>query len=133
MFSWLKWIQDIQKRKTVEDFCKEWKFKLYGNYGFAVDGLMVSEFGYLLRYVTHGKHVSFEDFAAIANDFVAIDNAIVTEMAKPTPKEAEVNFTTPEGARRNLENLRYIIKAITKYVELANHLGHPVNPLLENK
>lgn len=133
MFGWLNWIQDIQKRKTVEAFCQQWKFKLYGDYGFSVDGLIVSEFGYLLRYVTEDKHDSFKDFAAIADDYAAINGAIVIEMAKPIPREAEVNFTTPEGASRNLKNLHYIVEAITKYVELANNLGLPVNPLQEDK
>lgn len=130
MFSWLKWISDRKKRKTFEEFCDSWRFKIYGEYGFVVDGLLVSEFGYLLRYVTSGKHDSFTNFEAIANDYVAIDGAIVTEMAKPIPREAEVNFTTPEGARRNLENLRYIIKAIAEYVSLAAKLDLPLNPLL---
>ncbi len=132
MFSWLKWISDRNKRKTVEEFCEKWRFKLYDEYGFVADGLLVSEFGYLLRYVTSDKHESFKSFEAIADDFVAIDGAIVIEMSKATPKEAEVNFTSPEGARRNLENMRYIVRAITEYVALAKKLELPLNPLLSD-
>lgn len=130
MFSWLKWISDRNKRKTVEEFCGKWRFKLHDGYGLVVDGLLVSEFGYLLRYVTSGKHESFKNFESIADDFGAIDVAIVIEMAKATPREAEVNFTSPEGARRNLENMRYIISAINEYVTLAKELELPLNPLL---
>ncbi|KIP18467.1 hypothetical protein KY49_3598 [Burkholderia sp. MSHR3999] len=132
MFRWLKWINDRTKRNAVEEFCNKWRFHLYDEYGFVVDGLLVSEFGYLLRYVTSGKHDSFKNFEAIADDYAAIDGAIFKEMSKAVPKEAEVNFTSPDGARRNLENMRYIVKAITEYVALAKTLELPINPLLSD-
>lgn len=132
MFSWLRWISDRSKRKTIEQFCDKWRFNLYDEYGFVVDGLLVSEFGYLLRHVTTGKHDSFKNFEAIADDFTEIDGAIVIEVSKQTPREAEVNFTSPEGARRNLENMRYIVRAITEYVDLAKKLELPLNPLLND-
>lgn len=132
MSRWLKWINDRNKRKVVEEFCKKWRFHLYDEYGFVVDGLLVSEFGYLLRYVTSEKYDSFKNFEAIADDFAAIDGAIFSEMSKAIPREAEVNFTSPDGARRNLENMRYIVRAITEYVDLAKKLELPINPLLSD-
>lgn len=128
MFEWLEWIKDIPKRKRMERFAEERRFKLNGAYGFSVNGLLVREFGYLLRYVTNGKHDSFENFEEIANDFVAIDGAIVNEIGKPTPREEEVNFTSHEGAVQNLKNLRYIVRCISEYVDLAKELGLPTNP-----
>lgn len=128
MFEWLEWIKDIPKRKRMEQFAEERRFKLNGAYGFSVNGLLVREFGYLLRYVTNGKHCSFENFEEIANDFSAINGAIATELGKPTPREEEVNFTSHEGALQNLRNLQYIVRCIADYVDLAKELDLPTNP-----
>lgn len=128
MFSWLNWIKDKQKQKRMEQFAEERRFKLNGEYGFSVDGLLVREFGYLLRHVTRGKHGSFQNFDEIADNFVAINGAIVIEMQRDTPREEEVNFTTHEGAIRNLKNLQYIVKCIADYVDLAKQLGLTTRP-----
>lgn len=112
----------------MERFAEERRFKLNGAYGFSVNGLLVREFGYLLSYVTNGKHTSFANFEEIANDFSAINGAIVTEIGKPIPREQEVNFTSHEGAVQNLQNLQYIVRCITDYVDLAKELGLPTNP-----
>jgi len=100
------------------------------HYSFVINGYIVSDFDYLLRLVTPEKLESFKDFEVIANNFPIIERAIENEMAKDIPSEAKVNFTNPEGARRNLEKLRYIVQAINEYVSLARKLELPVNPLL---
>lgn len=122
------WIKSIQKRVRMEQFAKDRRFKLNGGYGFSVNGLLVREFDYLLRYVTGGKHDSFQDFGEIADNVVSINAAIVSEMQKPIPREEEVNFTSHEGAIRNLENLRYIVLCVAEYVALAKELDLPTNP-----
>ncbi|GGX87781.1 hypothetical protein [Vogesella alkaliphila] len=86
MFSWLNWIKDKQKQKRMEKFAEERRFELNGEYGFSVDGLLVREFGYLLCYVTQGKHDSFLKFDEIADDFTAINGAIVIEMKRDIPR-----------------------------------------------
>jgi hypothetical protein len=129
LFNWHKWSFDIPKRKQMKRFAEEHCFELNGCLGFTVNGLLVREFGYLLSYVTNNKHDSFVDFEEIANDFVAIDSAIVIETRKPVPREEEVHFTSHEGAIQNLKNLRYIVFCIKEYVDLAKELGLPTNPL----
>lgn len=126
MFNWLK---ERRKRELLKKFVKQNHFYLNGSYGFSVNGVLVSEFGYLLRYVSDGKHETFNNFEALADDFVSINGAIVLEMRKPVPREMEVNFTTRDGALTNLENLQTIVRSITKYVELARKHGFDPNPL----
>lgn len=128
MPKWLDWIRNHSKRKRFEQFAQERRFKLNGPMGFSVDGLLVREFAYLLRYVTNGKHRAFDDFEKIANDFVAIDAAILTGMKRPMLREEEAHFTGHEGALRNQRNLRNIVRCITEYVHLAKEIGLPVNP-----
>lgn len=128
MFDWLKWIKDTQKRKRMEKFAEERRFKLNGPYGFSAHGLLVREFVYLLRYVTGEKYDSLNNFEVISDNFVEINGAIVQELVKPVLREEEVNFTDHEGALHNMRNLQYIVRAITDYVALAKELGLPSNP-----
>lgn len=128
MFDWLKWIKDAQKRKRMEKFAEERRFKLNGPYGFSAHGLLVREFVYLLRYVTGEKYDSFNNFEVISDNFVEINGAIVQELVKPVLREEKVNFTDHEGALHNMRNLQYIVRAITDYVALAKELGLPSNP-----
>lgn len=115
---------------ALDDLFKRRGFNLYGERGFTVNGLVVAEFDYLISFVTSGGIDSFNNFELIVSSISDIDRSLVDEMAKDIPREAEINFTNPEGARRNLENLRYIIFAINDYVLLATRLGLPLNPLL---
>ena len=105
----LSWLKNIQKRKKMARFAEERSFNLKGRSGLSVNGLSAREFGYLLRFITNGKHENFEDFQKIANDSREINAAIALEIAKPTLREEEANFTTHEGAIHNQENLRNII------------------------
>lgn len=125
-----KWIKDRTTRKTIDEFSEQWRFHLNGDMGFSVAGNLVSDFGYLLRYLTKGRLDSFENFERIAANSKSIYSAIAGELARPIPQEAET-LTTAKGARSNLNDLRFIVEAITAYVELAKSLELPLNPLLE--
>ena len=127
MFGLTRWLKDMPKRRRMQKFVCEHRFNLHDEYGFCVNGLVVSEFGYLIRYVTDGKHDSFEDLEVIADDFVFINGAIISEMNRPVLREEEVNFTTHQGAIQNLKNLQYIVNSIAKYVDLAKALGRLPN------
>ena len=78
----LNWLKNIQKRKKMERFAEGRRFNLKGRNGLSVNGLSAREFGYLLRFVTNGKHQCFENFQKIATDRQEIGAAINAEIGK---------------------------------------------------
>lgn len=127
------WIRERKRDKAFAAFEAQHEFTLNGRMGFSIHRLVVSEFGYLLRHVTDGKHDNFDNFTAIARDEREIDLSITKEINLDLPREAEVKMTTVEGARHNLENMRSIVHVIARYVEFAKEHGLSTDPLLAGK
>lgn len=127
------WLRTRKREKAFEAFKAQYAFTFNGNMGFSINRLVVSEFGYLLRHVTDGRHYHFDNFTALAQDEREIDHAIAKEIGLNLPREAEANMTTVEGARHNLENMRDIVYVIARYVEFAKEHGLPTDPLLAGR
>lgn len=133
MFTWLT--NALRKRKqqqAFDQFKQNWGFFIQGDYFSIGQAGLVSEFGYLLRAYTGGKHDGFHSFEAIASDYAAIDRTLVDELTKDVPLECERLHVARSTAVGNLKNLRLIVRCIAEYVDLVRQLDLlrlPVNPL----
>lgn len=115
---------DHGAKAQVDKFLLQHKMNLRGDYGFSVNGLMVSEFGYLLREVSGGKLHNFDNFNAIHAAFPAINGAIAQQIMAPVLVEEKALGIAHETALYNMRNLRNICVTISKYVELLDRLAH---------
>ncbi|HDR9761533.1 hypothetical protein KDX16_15720 [Burkholderia vietnamiensis] len=86
----------------------------------SIDGLLVREFGYLLRHVTDGQLDTFKDFEKVHDLYPLIVAGINKDMQDPL--EVERNLADLETARANLTNLRRIVDVIARYVEKCRDL-----------
>lgn len=86
----------------------------------SIDGLLVREFGYLLRHVTGGKLDTFKDFEKVHDFYPLIVAGINKDMQSPL--EVERNLADLETALANLTNLRRIVDVIARYVEKCRDL-----------
>lgn len=132
----LEWISlFVTKRRqqaALRAFETKWGYSLEGSsYLTIVNAGIVSEFGYLIRYITEdlpgGAIDAFDDYERIANHFSYVDSRIVLELQSDTPRETRL--TSLETARANLRNLRLIVKCLTAYVEMARAVGLPLSPM----
>lgn len=78
-----------------------------------VDGLIVEDFQYLLRYVSDGRLHSFDDLDALKSYKFELIQAIDEELAKEVMPE-ESRGASRETAEANLHNLRRIIISLTR-------------------
>lgn len=122
------WIRDNNKRGHMQLFAKEWGLKFNDVNGSSIGGLAVKEFEDLLAFVTNRKHRSFQSLGAIAQDFYAIDSAIVNEMRRPAPRGKNANDKNHDEAAHSLANLRLIVRCLAQYFRLANELGLSAMP-----
>lgn len=82
-----------------------------------VNGLLISEFGYLLRYYSNGKLDNFDNLQAIAELSDSLIAAIDTELMADETKEQRNLGVSRNTAIANLGNLRSIILTLTAYLE----------------
>ncbi|MFN4267051.1 MAG: hypothetical protein ACK4F8_15035 [Aquabacterium sp.] len=124
MFDWLirlwrNWFWTPQDH--FEEFCRQNSIELNGDYGFAINGLLVSEFGYLLRLVSAGRFERFDSLRAMYNDRQQILYGITHELQ--LEQLTEERLVTHETAVFNMKNLQGIVRKIFAMVEMADKLG----------
>jgi hypothetical protein len=117
----------FNRRKRL-DFMRRHEMSFNGFGGLVIHGLVASEFGYLLRYVTNGELEQVRDFEAIRAKKNQILSEIQTELMQPQLRESEVFRVSREVAAGNLENLRSIVECISDYVDLCRSLGLSLAP-----
>ena len=81
----------------------------------SINGLVVYEFGYLLRFYSEGKIDHFDDFNEIyqlKDELVATING---DILSGNPKEAQLGMVSAQTALFNLRNLSGIIHSICNY------------------
>lgn len=105
-------------------------FEGYG--GLVVHGLVVHEFGYLLRYLTKGKQDRLDDFRAIRENRDLILSAIKSELSKEVLRESEVFGCSRETTEGNILNLQKIVISICEYVDLCERLDLDIDPNVDN-
>lgn len=111
----------------------EHNMRMEGFGGLIIHSLVVSEFSYLLRYVTDNKIERFNDFHLIYKNKDEILNVIETEIKKEVLNESEVFGYSREITEGNIKNLRKIIICICDYVDLCDSLNLELDPNQESK
>jgi hypothetical protein len=96
--------------------------------GLIIHGMVASEFGYLLRYLTVGKLERINEFEKIREEKDQILLAITNELGKSALRESEVFRISREDAIGNMNNLRVIIECICDYVDLCRSLDIELFP-----
>lgn len=100
--------------------------------GLVIHNLVVSEFGYLIRYLTKGKIERFDDFDLINENKELIFSAIDEELSKEVLRESEVFGYSREITEGNIKNLQKIIVTICSYVDLCRKLELDLDPKSDN-
>jgi len=120
------------KRKRLI-FMHENRMSMESFSGLIIHNLIVSEFSYLLRYLTDNRIERFNDFYLIHKNKNEILSAIEIELEKDVLKESEVFGYSREITEGNIKNLRAIIICICEYVDLCDSLNLELDPKQENK
>ncbi len=120
------WCNRAEKKR--KDFMKTHNMKFNGYGGLCIHSLVVSEFGYLLRYLTDGKVDSFDDFEKIVETTPLIHSSAKHELEKNVLKEEENLKISHELATRNIQKLLDIVECINKYVDLCKREEIPLIP-----
>lgn len=133
IFKWISnYLTKRRQRSALHAFKTKWGYNLQGSSHLTIgDAGIVSEYGYLLRYITvslpGGAMDDFHDYQRISHNFSHIDAHIVSELQSDSPREAR--RVSLETARGNLRNLRLIVQCLSAYVEMALAVGLPPNPM----
>lgn len=98
-------------QKRLERFCDANGIQLKGNMGFSIDGLLVREFGYLLKATVPIAELSLLNPTSIKFQKALILNAIQNELNKPV--HLEERRVAHETAAGNLKNLLMIVRKIS--------------------
>jgi hypothetical protein len=132
----LQWISNFftkrRQQAALRAFAAKWGYNLQESSYLTIGKAgIVSEFGYLIRYITEdlqgGAIDDFDDFERIANHIDYIEARISLELQSESPRETRL--VSLETARANLRNLRLIVKCLAAYVEMARAAGLPLNPM----
>jgi hypothetical protein len=107
----------------VQEFMAEIDMTFNGYGGLSMHRLAVSEFGYLIRYLTGGKIESFSDFRVIVENKEVIDESIKKELSKDVLRESEVFGYSRETTEGNILRLQKIVNSICEYTALCDRLG----------
>jgi len=109
--------------KEIRKFMSTINMTFNGYGGLSVHGLVVSEFGYLIRYLTNKKIDSLSDFRIIAQHKALIDKSIQAELSKSVLRESEVFGYSREITEGNILRLQKIVNSICGYTKLCDTLG----------
>lgn len=118
----------ITKKKTnpktakVQEFMAKINMTFNGYGGLCMHSLVVSDFGYLIRYLTEGKIDSFSDFRAITENKELIEKSIKRELSKEILRESEAFGYSREISEGNILRLQKIVNSIYEYTTLCDEL-----------
>ncbi|MCG5514448.1 hypothetical protein [Ectothiorhodospira shaposhnikovii] len=88
-----------------------------GHMGLSINGKLVSEFGYLLRYYTDGNLDSFSDRSKLYAVKSQVIEAVDQDLAAEKTREEEALGISRATAEANLRNLKAIVTALSNYYE----------------
>lgn len=120
------WKQWFAKRK-LRKFMRQHDMVIEGYGGLNIRGLVVHEFGYLLRYYSGGGVDSFDDLAAVAGVAPQIEGAINQELAVGQLREQQALNVSKATAEANVRNLIQVLHVIVEYIAECKKLGLPAN------
>lgn len=125
-----KIIKDKKLLKEIEEYFIKNEIDFYFSY-MTIKKNMISEYGYLLNYVSNGKVETFDDLDKVLENKEVILKNIDDELSKKVLREeANLNISN-ESAKTNMEDLKTIILTILNLKEYAKTLNLSLDEILE--
>lgn len=125
-----KIIKDKKLLKEIEKYFIKNEIDFYFSY-MTIKKNMISEYGYLLNYVSNGEVETFNDLDKVLENKEVILKNIDDELSKKVLREeANLNISN-ESAKTNMEDLKTIILTISNLKEYAKTLNLSLDEILE--
>ncbi|RAZ48864.1 hypothetical protein [Campylobacter hyointestinalis] len=115
-------ITDFFKKQKIKKFLEQNRINFNGYGGFNIDGLVINEFGYLIKYISDGTISNFYDLQKIHQNKDMLLKNIDKECSKETLKEQEHFNISHETAIYNQNNLKNIIIKICSFIDICKEL-----------
>ena len=125
-----KIIKDKKLLKEIEEYFIKNEIDFYFSY-MTIKKNMISEYGYLLNYVSNGKVETFGDLDKVLENKEIILKNIDNELSKAVLVEGAYYNISNESARTNMEDLKTIILTILNLKEYAKTLNLSLDEILE--
>lgn len=125
-----KTIKDKKLLKEIEEYFIKNEIDFYFSY-ITIKKNIISEYGYLLNYVSNGEVETFDDLNKVLENKEVILKNIDDELSKKVLREeANLNISN-ESAKTNMEDLKTIILTISNLKEYAKTLNLSLDEILE--
>ena len=125
-----KIIKDKKLLKEIEEYFIKNEIDFYFSY-MTIKKNVISEYGYLLNYVSNGKVETFDDLDKVLENKEIILKNIDDELSKAVLVEGAYYNISNESARTNMEDLKTIILTILNLKEYAKTLNLSLDEILE--
>lgn len=125
-----KTIKDRKLLKEIEEYFIKNEIDFYFSY-MTIKKNMISEYGYLLNYVSNGEVETFDDLDKVLKNKEIILKNIDDELSKAVLVEGAYYNISNESARTNMEDLKTIILTILNLKEYAKTLNLSLDEILE--
>lgn len=125
-----KIIKDKKLLKEIEEYFIKNEIDFYFSY-ITIKKNIISEYGYLLNYVSNGEVKTFDDLDKVLENKEIILENIDNELSKKVLREeANLNISN-ESAKTNMEDLKTIILTILNLKKYAKTLNLSLDEILE--
>ena len=114
----ISFFRGLRRKSKVKKAAEANGINFNGKMGTTVHGLLIHEFGYLLRYYSNEKLDCFDDLQALYNIRNDVLDAIEKDISSKRTKEEESLGVSRETAIANLKNLKEIIISLCNYFEV---------------
>lgn len=125
-----KIIKDKKLLKEIEEYFIKNEIDFYFSY-MTIKKNVISEYGYLLNYVSNGKVETFNDLDKVLENKEIILKNIDDELSKAVLVEGAYYNISNESARTNMEDFKTIILTISNLKEYAKTLNLSLDEILE--
>lgn len=125
-----KTIKDEKLLKEIEEYFIKNEIDFYFSY-MTIKKNIISEYGYLLNYVSNGKVKTFNDLDKVLKNKEIILKNIDDELSKAVLVEGAYYNISNESARTNMEDLKTIILTILNLKEYAKTLNLSLDEILK--
>lgn len=125
-----KIIKDKKLLKEIEEYFIKNEIDFYFSY-MTIKKNAISEYGYLLNYVSNGKVKTFDDLDKVLENKEIILKNIDDELSKAVLVEEAYYNISNKSARINMEDLKTIILTISNLKEYAKTLNLSLDEILE--
>ena len=125
-----KTIKDKKLLKEIKEYFIKNEIDFYFSY-MIIKKNVISEYGYLLNYVSNGKVETFDDLDKVLENKEIILKNIDDELSKAVLVEGAYYNISNESAKTNMEDLKTIILTISNLKEYAKTLNLSLDEILE--